>query len=266
MTKIQGILNLSTDSFSDGGLYTGFDEAVAHAESLIADGADAIDIGAVSSNPDGHGLTAEAEISRLQPVVEALQGRGMAVSLDTFAPEVQRWGLQAGVSMINDIRGFPSPEIRETLAEASCDLVVMHAVQTGRADRRTTDADAIEDQVHRFFDGRLEALVRAGVSHRRLIVDPGMGFFLSDHPEPSVRMLQGIERLRDHTGCPVLVSVSRKSFLGALIGAMHPMERRSAGLAAELFAATHGATWIRTHEPRPLREALQVWTALAASS
>ncbi|MEZ4317423.1 MAG: dihydropteroate synthase [Myxococcota bacterium] len=259
--RILGILNLSPDSFSDGGRFTDLDAALAHARQLVDHGADLVDVGAVSSNPDGAGLPPDAEIARLAPVLAALDDAGIPVSVDTFAPEVQIWAAPR-VAMLNDIRGFPDPAVWPALADASCDLVVMHALQDGRADRRSVDPDAVFDSLLRFFDTRLDALIRAGVAPERLIVDPGMGFFLGDTPAPSVTVLQRIGALRAHTGRPVLISVSRKSFLGALLGGRPPLERGTATVIAEHFAVQHGATWVRTHDPRALRDAETISRAL----
>lgn len=263
MPTVLGILNLSPDSFSDGGEFTDFDRASAQADALVAAGAWAVDIGAVSSNPDSAGLSAADEIARLTPLVEALTARRIPISIDTFAPETQRWAASR-VEVLNDIRGFPDASVWPLLADAHCKLVVMHAVQDGRADRRATDADTIVDRILSFFDTRLNAMVRAGISEDRLIVDPGMGFFLGDTPEPSLQTLRSIERLNAHTGRPVFISVSRKSFLGAVIGGRPPKERHIATAVAELYAVLHGAEWIRTHDPRALFDALATWSALTA--
>ncbi|MCA9569711.1 MAG: dihydropteroate synthase [Myxococcales bacterium] len=257
--RILGILNLSPDSFSDGGRFSAPDVAVAHGRSLVQDGAWAVDIGAVSSNPDSAGLSEEAELERVRAVLDGLGG--VRISVDTFAPGVQR-ALAAEVDVLNDIRGFPDPSVWPVLADADCTLVVMHALQEGPADRRDSDPDTVVDRVMRFFDARLEALVGAGIAEDRVVLDPGMGFFLGSRPEASLAVLRAVPALRTRYGRPVLISVSRKSFLGALIGGRPPLERGPATLAAELFAVDAGATWIRTHDVRALTDALAVREAL----
>jgi dihydropteroate synthase type 2 len=261
MTKLLGILNLSPDSFSDGGQFSAPDAAIAHAHRLVEHGAWGVDIGAVSSNPDGLSLPPAEELARLRAVIESLGG--LRLSVDTFHPDVQR-ALAPDVDMLNDIRGFPDPSVWPVLADADCQLVVMHSIQDGRADRRFTDPKTIVDRVLRFFDERLAALTGAGVHEGRLIVDPGMGFFLGDQPEPSVEVLKAIPRLAAHTGRPVLISVSRKSFLGALLGGRAPLERHTATVVAELMAVNAGAAWIRTHDVRALHDGLTVQQALFA--
>jgi len=262
MPQLLGILNLSADSFSDGGLYSDADAAVAHARRLVQGGAAVIDIGAVSSNPDGIGLDSRVEIERLRPVVEALREAEIPVSIDSFAPETQIWAAGQAVAMLNDIRGFPDPRVWPALADCSAQLVVMHSLQQGRADRRPGDGGAVLDAVLRFFEARLEQLVGAGIDEDRLIIDPGMGFFLGSEPRPSVEILRGIDTLRARTGRPVLISVSRKSFLGSLLGGRAPRDRHDATVAAELFAVDQGAEWIRTHDPRALSDALCIRSTL----
>ena len=254
--KLLGVLNLSEDSFSDGGRYAQLDAAIDHAVHLHTVGAWAVDVGAVSSNPDGAEVPAALEIQRLAPVVEALTARGIPVSIDSFAPATQRWAAPR-VAILNDIRGFPDPSVWPDLAAASCELIVMHQVQQGRADRRITDATEVVDGLFAFFDRRIHELTQAGIDPARLILDPGMGFFLGSTPEPSIAVLQALPRLKQ-LGCPVLIGVSRKSFLGAMLGGRPVDQRAAATLAAELYAAQHGADWLRTHDVAALADALAI--------
>lgn len=257
MPTVLGVLNLSADSFSDGGEVTSVEEAVARARVLIAGGADLVDVGAVSSHPDAAGLAPDAEIARLSEVLEALDEAEIPTSVDSFAPDVQRWAAPR-VAVLNDIRGFPDPSVWPVLAGASCTLIVMHALQDGRADRRPSDPSAVVERMLGFFDARLADLERAGIERDRLVVDPGMGFFLGANPLASVEALRAIPRLRDATGCPVLVGVSRKSFLSTLLGGRAVDERGPATLGAELWAVRHGADWVRTHDPGALTDALGI--------
>ncbi len=259
--RILGILNLSADSFSDGGRYGTDAKALAHARALVDGGAWGVDVGAVSSNPVSASLPPAQELTRLRDLLAPLRAAGIPISVDTFAPEVQA-AVASEVDLLNDIRGFPDPDVWPALADATCDLVVMHAIQGGRADHRDSDPTTIVERVLRFFDERLAALTAAGIAEDRLIVDPGMGFFLGNTPEASVAVLQAIPRLAAHTGRPMLVSVSRKSFLGALLGGRPPAERHDATVAAERYAVQQGADWIRTHDPRALSDALRIESAL----
>lgn len=259
-----GILNITADSFSDGGRYLEPAAALAHGRGLAADGADAVDVGAASSNPDAGAVGAATEIARLAPVVPALMAEGIAVSIDSYEPEVQLWALAQGVAYLNDIHGFPDPALYPRLADSAAGLIVMHAVQDrGKASRMDVPPDEIMGRIFAFFDARLTALEGAGIARSRLVLDPGMGFFLGTDPETSLEALRRLPELKARYGLPVLVSVTRKSFIRRLVG-RGVAESLPATLAAELFAAGQGADMIRTHEPRPLRDALKVTAALAA--
>jgi len=258
--KILGIVNITEDSFSDGGKYLAGDAAIAHARKLAKD-ADILDLGAASSNPDAKPVAAEVEIQRLAPVVESLKTDGRSVSIDTFAPEVQRWALAQGVDYLNDIQGFPEERLYPELAASSAKLIVMHSVQErGKATRIDVPSGEILDRVRRFFGARLAALTKAGIGRERIILDPGMGFFLGSDPETSFTVLRALAALKGEFGLPVLVSVSRKSFLRKITG-RDPADAGAASLAAELFAAAQGADFIRTHDPKALRDGWAVWQA-----
>jgi dihydropteroate synthase type 2 len=258
-----GIVNITEDSFSDGGQYLDPPDAIGHARALVAAGAQVIDLGAAASNVDARPVSAAEEIRRLDPVIAALAADGTQTSVDSFLPEVQRFALSKGVAFLNDIQGFPDPSVYRELAAASCRLVVMHAVQgRGRARRVELPADEVWERIHYFFVERVAALERGGIARERLILDPGMGFFLSKRPEASLRVLTGLDRLKRDFGLPVLVSVSRKSFLRAITGRASALEMGAATLAAEIYAAEMGADYIRTHDPGALADALKVLAAL----
>ena len=263
---IFGIVNVTRDSFSDGGRFLDPDAAIAHALTLVEDGADVIDLGAASSHPEAEHVTAEEEIRRLTPVITELVRRGVAVSIDTWQPDVQRFALAAGAGWLNDIRGFCEPSLYGELASSSAQLVVMHSVSRGpRATREATDAETVYRGVLSFFDARIAELEAAGVARQRLVLDPGMGLFLGADPEPSVLVLRRLGELRERYSLPILISVSRKSLVGRLAGRA-VAKRDAASLAAELYAVEQGATSIRTHEPRLLRDALAVLAALRNES
>jgi dihydropteroate synthase type 2 len=252
--KILGILNITSDSFSDGGKYLAPLDALAHADKLLAEGADIIDIGAASSHPDAKPVSSETEIARLKAIVPALHDVGASLSIDSFSTPVQRWALGQGVDYLNDIHGFADPALYPDLAAASAKLIVMHMIQqTGIATRTDVPPDEIMDRILTFFETRLAALTAAGITRDRLILDPGMGFFLGTNPETSLTVLGRLPELADAFGLPLLVSVSRKSFLKAL-----PGTREDASLAAEMFAVRQGAAYIRTHAPLALQQGLKV--------
>lgn len=269
MTGVFGILNLTRDSFSDGGRFVEGHEvdveaAVAHGLALAKDGADVVDVGAEATNPDAEDVSAAAEMGRLVPVVTRLLREGVAVSVDTRKPEVMAGMAALGVGWLNDTAGFRSAAAVAAAASCRARLVVMHSTAaSGRAERRAAGPPAaVAAAAVRFLAGRVEALCAAGVGRERIVVDPGMGLFLGPDPAASLAVLRELGRLREQVGLPVLVSVSRKGFLGALTG--RPAgERGAATLAAELFAARH-ADWIRTHDVRALRDGLAVFRALGA--
>jgi dihydropteroate synthase type 2 len=254
--KILGILNITSDSFSDGGKYLDPTAALAHADRLLAEGADILDIGAASSHPDASPVPPEVEIARLASVVPALHDLGASLSIDTFSLPVQRWALEQGVDYLNDIHGFADPALYPDLAASRTRLIVMHMVQKdGIATRTDVPPEEIFGRILSFFETRLAALTEAGIALERLILDPGMGFFLSSNPQTSLTVLGRLPELADAFGLPLLVSVSRKSFLKALV---RPGGSEDASAAAEMFAVRQGADYIRTHAPAPLREGLSL--------
>jgi len=260
--QILGIVNITEDSFSDGGRFLSPEQAIAQALALAEAGADVIDLGPASSHPDARPVTADEEIRRLAPVIDALAARGIAVSVDSFLPATQRYAMVRNAAFLNDIQGFPDAEIYPDLARGTCRLIIMHAIQgRGIAMRMESDPQAVSERVDSFFHKRIAELERAGIGRDRLILDPGMGYFLGNQPEASLRMLRGLKGLRERFGLPVLVSVSRKSFLRVLTG-RGVDQAGAATLAAELFAAAQGVAYIRTHDAGALRDGLKIWSAL----
>ena len=258
--KILGILNVTEDSFSDGGHYLDPAAAAFHARAMAQSGADIIDIGAASSNPDSGPVAPETEIARLEAVLPLLDG--LPLSIDTFSTPVQRWALAQGVAYLNDIHGFADPALYPELAAASAKLIVMHMVGP-RAIATRTDVPPSEilGRVFAFFDARIQALTGAGIARDRIILDPGMGQFVGSDPENSLIILRRLPALKARFGLPVLVSVSRKGFLRKLTG--QPIAHIApASLAAELFAEAAGADFIRTHDPAALRTGLKILKAI----
>jgi len=262
-TYIFGILNITEDSFSDGGRFLDAKAAREHAHALMAGGADALDVGGASSNPRSKHVPPDIEIARLKPIVALAKKQGWPVSVDSFAAETQLWALKAGADYVNDIQGFPDPELYPKLAASKAKLIVMHSVQArGKAQKIDTDPNGIMGRIADFFEDRTNALMNAGVARERLILDPGMGLFVGTKPQVSLMVLRRLGLIKSAFGLPILISVSRKSFLRTLVG-RELKDIAPANLAAELHAALHGADMIRTHEPRPLRDALTIWSHIA---
>ena len=250
--KIVGIINITTDSFSDGEKFVESGAAIAQAKKLLKDGADIVELSGVSSNPNSELVSADVEIGRIEPVLEALD---CAVSIDATKPEVQRFALSKNVALINDVRGFHDESMYGEFAKSDARLVVMHsASRLDKAVRVPKTPQEVLDSIYSFFDSRVPRLISAGISRERLIIDPGMGFFLAENPEPSFAVLANLAKFKKHFGLPVMISVSRKSFLRNFAkGDVDVMART---LAAELFAAHEGVDYIRTHDARALNQAL----------
>lgn len=264
--RLLGIVNITEDSFSDGGRFLDSQSAIDQAYALKRDGADIIDLGPASSNPDAKHVSAEIEIERLTPVISNLVSSDVEVSIDSFQPKTQLWGIDSKVNYLNDIEGFANPEIYPQLSDASCQLFLMHSIQRrGIATRVSSEPAKILDEISIFFEQRLKNLQAAGISIDRIILDPGMGFFLGTDEATSVKVLQNLEHIKSQFGLPLLISVSRKSFLRK-IAERTVAASNSATLAAEIFASMNGADYIRTHDTGALTDAMAVMSKLGGGS
>lgn len=263
MVQIVGIVNLTSDSFSDGGRYLETGAAIAHGERLVGGGAHWLDLGPESSNPAGARVPDEVQLARLRPVLRHFVGAGVKVSVDTHRPAVMAAALDDGASMINDITAVADPQAAAVLARYPQAQVVLMFARNARARAEAVPRPYRDllPEVLAFFRTRLAALADLGIDPGRTLLDPGMGFFLGSNAEPSLWMLRHLGSL-GVLGRPLYVSTSRKSFVGALV-ARPPLERGAGTLASELWAAQAGASFIRTHDARALADALAVWTAIA---
>jgi dihydropteroate synthase type 2 len=261
--QIIGIVNITRDSFSDGGQFLTPEAAVAHARQLVADGAAVIDVGAESTRPEAEIVPADEELDRLRPVVEALRRDGVRVSVDTHKPAVMRAMLKLGVEMINDVAALRDPEAVEVLRDSAARVILMHSTSSEpRAQRLDVSPATIVERIVAFFQQRTAELEAAGLARQRLILDPGMGLFLGRDPAVSLAVLRNLDRLAAF-GLPLCISASRKSFVGAVLSGRPVGERGAGTLASELWAALHGAEYIRTHDVRALHDAFTMWTAIA---
>jgi len=258
-----GILNVTPDSFSDGGRHADRDAALRHAEQLIAEGADIIDIGGESSRPGSQALPLDQELDRVIPIVEALRDCGRPLSVDTYKPEVMRASLAAGADLINDIWGFRMPGAVEAVAAGQAGLCVMHMQrdpQTMQEDPRYTD---VVTEVNDFLAERVAALRAAGVDDARITLDPGFGF--GKTPDHNLRLLGQLPSLAG-SGLPLLVGLSRKSTLGAILGGKPPLQRVAASIAAAVCAVERGAYIVRAHDVEQTVDALKTWWAVRNES
>ena len=255
---IMGIVNLTPDSFSGDGLANDTERAIAHAHHQIAAGADMLDLGAESSRPGAIPTSLEDELARLLPVLKALQGCGVPISVDTYKPEVMRAALTAGASMINDIYALRMPGALEAVAASDCGVCLMHMQgEPLTMQQAPVYADVVSD-VREFLAGRVRESLAAGVSADRLVLDPGFGF--GKTLEHNLALFRRLSELTVED-LPLLVGVSRKTMLGAITG--RPVgQRQTASVAAALVAAQKGAKILRVHDVAATRDALAVWSAI----
>ncbi|WP_041681099.1 MULTISPECIES: dihydropteroate synthase [Cupriavidus] len=259
---VMGILNVTPDSFSDGGQHTSRDAALRHAEQMIAEGVDIIDIGGESSRPGSAALPLEDELARVIPVVEALRDCGKPLSIDTYKPEVMRAALAAGADLINDIWGFRMPGAVEALAApeaGQAGLCVMHMQRDPQTMQEDPHYDDVVAEVAEFLAERIAALRAAGIDDARLSLDPGFGF--GKTPDHNLRLLGQLPRLALE-GLPVLAGISRKSTLGAILGGRAPQQRIAASIAAAVCAVERGAFIVRVHDVGQTVDAVKTWWAV----
>ncbi|WP_296944959.1 dihydropteroate synthase [uncultured Massilia sp.] len=257
---VMGILNVTPDSFSDGGRYQTLEFAVERAERMIRDGVDIIDIGGESTRPGSPAVPVHEELARVMPAIYALRELGVPLSIDTCKPEVMREAVIAGADMINDINGFRAPGAIEAVADADCGLCVMHMQGTPQDMQASPQYDDVVDEVIAFLRERVAALAAAGIARERITIDPGFGF--GKTVEHNVALFRNMERMRRELGLPVLAGVSRKSMIGALTG--RSVEGRLAGsVGGALAALAQGARIVRVHDVAETVDALKVWEALA---
>ncbi|MFC4202403.1 dihydropteroate synthase [Candidimonas humi] len=255
---VMGIVNLTPDSFSDGSLYLETDAAIAHARALAAEGADLLDLGAESTRPGAQPVSAEHELQRLLPVLEALRDVGVPLSVDTFKPEVMRQVLDAGADMINDIYGFRQPGALQAVAGSRCGLCAMHMQGEPRTMQQAPQYADVVAEVRGFLQERLDALLAAGVEPGRIVLDPGFGF--GKTAAQNYLLLNRLADLRIEP-YPLLLGLSRKSMLGHVIG-REPAERLAGSIAAALAGVARGAEILRVHDVAATVDAVKIWKAI----
>jgi dihydropteroate synthase len=256
---VMGILNLTPDSFSDGGRFHSLELALSRAEQMIAEGVDIIDIGGESSRPGAQQVSLENELQRVMPVIYALRDCGKPLSIDTLKPQVMQAAIHAGVDMVNDIYGFRAPGALPAVADSDCSLCVMHMLgepQTMQNDPQYRD---VVGEVTGFLQERINALLQAGVSRDRICIDPGFGF--GKTLAHNLALLNNINVIQTMLDLPLLAGLSRKSMIGAITGKA-PEDRLAGSLAAALAAVAHGARIVRVHDVAETIDALAVWQAI----
>lgn len=258
--KVMGIVNVTPDSFSDGGLAGTLAGAVAHAMHLIAEGADLLDLGGESSRPGAEPVPLDEELRRVIPVVEALTPLvTVPISVDTIKAEVARQALRAGASIINDIRGLDGdPDLSRLVAEAGAGVVLMHMAGTPQTMQVDPRYDDVVREVRDDLARRIERAEASGIPRDRIAIDPGVGF--GKTLAHNLELLRNLDRFAN-LGCALLVGTSRKGFLGTLTG--RPVGgRATASVVSSLAAIARGANVVRVHDVGPMVDAIKVWTAL----
>lgn len=258
--RIMGIINVTPDSFSDGGDFLGADAAVRHGERLLDEGADVLDVGGESTRPGAVPVSIADEIARVLPVVRGLVALGARVSIDTRRAEVAAAALEAGARIFNDVTALAGDaRSLAVAAEGGADVVLMHMKGepgTMQTDPRYGDVVA---EVRDYLTGRVAACEQAGIPRHRIAVDPGIGF--GKTVAHNLALIRHLDVLKD-LGCPIVLGVSRKSFIGRLSRNELPRERISGSLAAALAGILRGAQILRVHDVAATRQALAVWQAV----
>jgi dihydropteroate synthase len=259
--RVMGVVNVTPDSFSDGGLYLEPTAAIEHGHQLAAEGAAMLDIGGESTRPGAAPVTADEELSRVEPVIQALAGAALSaqISVDTSKAAVADAALHAGATMVNDVTALRGdPELAGVIAARQADCCLMHMLGTPRTmqdDPRYTD---VVSEVKAFLEERASFAVAAGIAEERILVDPGIGF--GKTPAHNLELLRRLDELAE-LGFPVLIGTSRKSFLGRLTGRSHPEQRLAGTIATCVMALERGASVFRVHDVAPVHDALNVAAA-----
>ena len=255
---IMAVVNVTPDSFSDGGRYLGTQQAVEQARILIEEGADILDIGGESSRPGAEPVSLDEELRRVMPVLEKLGDLPIPVSVDTCKPEVMRRAVAAGAAMVNDINALREPGALEAVAESQAAVCLIHMQGEPRTMQEDPHYRDVVSEVAEFLAQRVEAAQRAGITHERIVIDPGFGF--GKKTGHNLELLRGLHRIAG-LGQPVLVGLSRKSLFGKITG--KPVaDRVFASVAAALLAVERGAALVRVHDVAATRDALLVLNAI----
>jgi dihydropteroate synthase len=260
-TRVVGIVNVTPDSFSDGGDHATTDAAIAHGLRLAEAGADALDVGGESTRPGADDVPPEEELRRVIPVIAGLaRATALPISIDTSKPEVMRAAVEAGAGMINDVYALRREGALDTAAALGVPVILMHMLGEPRSMQESPHYDDVVGDVHRFLAERIFAAEMAGIAKSRIVVDPGFGF--GKTAEHNLALLARLDLFAE-LGVPVLAGLSRKRTIGTLTGREDPRDRVHGSVAAHLIAAQRGAKLVRVHDVAATVDALKVWAAVA---
>jgi dihydropteroate synthase len=260
--RVMGIVNVTPDSFSDGGAHATVEAAVAHGLALAEQGADMLDVGGESTRPGAGDVSTDEELRRVVPVIERLAaGTALPIAVDTSKPEVMRAAVAAGAGMVNDVYALRREGALDAAAELGVPVCLMHMQGEPRSMQDAPRYDDVVGEVHRFLADRLFACELAGIDKRKVMVDPGFGF--GKNLEHNLALLRALERFAE-LGSGVYAGLSRKSMIGALTGRKVPAERVAGSVAAALIAVQRGARMVRVHDVAATVDALAVWRGVHA--
>lgn len=256
---VMGILNVTPDSFSDGGQYNEVAQAIAHAKQMIADGATVIDVGGESTRPGASAVAIEEEIRRVVPVVTEVAKLNVVISIDTSAPEVMRAAVQAGAHIWNDVRALSRPNALQTAAELDIPVIIMHMRGEPTTMNNLDQYDNVTQDVIIELQQRVNDALHAGVRSENIMIDPGFGF--AKNAQQNLQLLNEFYRLTE-LGYPILSALSRKRFIGEALGGVDAGERAVGSVTAHLLTIQQGACMVRAHDVKAMHDAVLVWKAM----
>lgn len=256
---VMGILNVTPDSFSDGGQYNEVAQAIAHAKQMIADGATVIDVGGESTRPGASAVAIEEEIRRVVPVVTEVAKLNVVISIDTSAPEVMRAAVQAGAHIWNDVRALSRPNALQTAAELDIPVIIMHMRGEPTTMNNLDQYDNVTQDVMIELQQRVNDALHAGVRSENIMIDPGFGF--AKNAQQNLQLLNEFYRLTE-LGYPILSALSRKRFIGEALGGVDAGERAVGSVTAHLLTIQQGACMVRAHDVKAMHDAVLVWKAM----
>ena len=256
--RVMGIVNVTPDSFSDGGKFNTTEKAIAHALQLVEEGADILDIGGESTRPGATPVPLDEELKRVIPVIEGLRDVGVPLSIDTYKPQVMQAAITAGADIVNDVCALREPQALEIVATSQAGVCLMHMQGRPQTMQADPQYDDVVSEVRDFLKDRLDAAVQAGIDRSRIVLDPGFGFGKrTAHNLTLLNHLNDIQAL----GLPLLIGLSRKSVLGQVVGSSLD-ERIYASIAASVVAVMKGANIVRVHDVKPTIDALKIVQAV----
>ena len=256
---VMGILNVTPDSFSDGGKHNGKAQAIAHAQQMIADGATVIDVGGESTRPGASVVEVEEEIRRVVPVVEALAELDVVISIDTSQPEVIQAAVAAGAHIWNDVRALTRPNALETAAELNIPVIIMHMRGEPTTMNGLDQYDNVTLDVMAELSQRVSDALKVGVKAENIMIDPGFGF--AKNAKQNLKLLKEFHQL-NQLGYPILSALSRKRFIGEALGGADAGQRAVGSVAGHLLSIQQGACMVRAHDVKAMSDAIKVWQAM----